>query len=110
MTEKVTIQRRDELPMPMIYLAKPEHLADWYVSQLNWSLGQGRRELSISCFDAVGMGHPVDESAPVVLRAVTNFLYDHPEVERLDILCAGDACYKAYSFHWNMWYAEHKPH
>ena len=31
MTEKVTIQQRDHLPMPLNYLASAEDLAAWYV-------------------------------------------------------------------------------
>lgn len=110
MTEKVTIRRQDDLPMPLIYLAQPSHLADWYVSQLAWTLEQGRRDLAISCFDTAGMGYPVSAAAQAVLKAVTDFLYEHPEAERLTILCAGETCFRAYTFHWNMWYAEHKPH
>lgn len=109
MTEKVTLQRRDGLPMPLIYLAKPEHLAQWYVDQLEEALAQGRREISLSFFDTSPMGYDVGRAAPVVLRAVTDFLYGHPEVERLTLLCAGEACFRAYRFHWNMWYAGRKP-
>ena len=109
MTEKVTIRQADTLPMPLIYLAAPEDLAQWYVSQLAWSLEQGRRALSISCFDTAGMGFSLTQAVPAVLRAVTDFLYDHPEVEELTVLCAGDAVYRAYTLHWNIWYAAVKP-
>ncbi|MBD5150938.1 MAG: hypothetical protein HDT16_00180 [Oscillibacter sp.] len=51
----------------------------------------------------------MNRAAQAVLRAVTDFLYDHPEVERLDILCGDDASWRAYNFYWNMLYAEHKP-
>ena len=30
MTEKVTLERRENLPMPLIYLASAEDLAIWY--------------------------------------------------------------------------------
>lgn len=109
MTEKVTIQYRDDLPMPLIYLATPELLAEWYAGQLRDALAKGRRAMTISCFDSAAMGYPLPRAAAAVLRAVTDFLYDHPEVEKLTILCAGEACYRAYLFHWNMWYAERKP-
>ena len=42
-------------------------------------------------------------------RAVTDLLYDRPEAESLRILCGDEAAFRAYRFHWNMWYAEHKP-
>lgn len=108
MTEKVTIEYREDLPMPLIYLPEPDHLAAWYVSQLNWSLEKGKRDITISVFDNTAMGGGADRAAPVVLRAVTDFLYEHPSVERLTILCAGESAYRAYCFHWNMWYAERK--
>ncbi len=109
MTQKVTLRREDHLPMPLIYLAAPEDLARWCVSQLAWSLEQGERSLTLSCFDTASMGFPVEKAVPVVLKAVMDFLYDHPEAERLTILCAGESVYRAYSLHWNIWYAPYKP-
>lgn len=110
MTEKVTLSLQQNLPMPLIYLHSAEDLAHWYVSQLTWAVEQGHTELSISCFDTAPMGYEVAKAAYVVLRAVTEFLYDHPAVEKLDIICGDEYAYRAYSFHWNMWYAAEKPH
>lgn len=110
MTEKVTLVRRDNLPMPMILLVSPEDLADWYAQQLLGTLERGERVLSISCFDtAKTMGVDMDRAARAVLKAVTDVLYDHPEAESLTIFCGDDASYRAYSFYWNMLYAESKP-
>lgn len=109
MTEKVTVRQAGPLPMPLIYLASPEDLAQWYVSQLAWALDHGERALSISCFDTEPLGFPVGRAAPAVLKAVMDFLYGHPEAEGLEILCAGEAAYRAYSLHWNIWYAPYKP-
>ncbi len=95
--------------MPLILLESPESLAGWYVSQLSGALEQGQRELTISCFDTAPMGYETGRAAYTVLKAVTDFLYDHPQVERLSVLCGDDAAFSAYSFHWNMWYAAHKP-
>ena len=109
MTDKVSLQKVSQLPMPLIYLATSQDLASWYVSQLSWSLEHGERDLSISCFDPASLGFPVSKAAAAVLKAVMDFLYDHPEVNHLSILCAGEEVYRAYSLHWNMWYASHKP-
>lgn len=95
--------------MPLIRLSSPEDLALWYVSQLSWALEHGQTELTISCFDTAPMGFEVGRAAYSVLKAATDFLYDHPQVERLAVLCGDDASFRAYSFHWNMWYAAHKP-
>ena len=109
MTEKVTLRQVTDLPMPLIYLASPEDLAQWSVSQLAWDLEQGRQSLTLSCFDTASLGFPLPQAAAAVLKAVMDFLYGHPEVEALTILCAGEAVYRAYSLHWNIWYAPHKP-
>ncbi len=109
MTEKVTIVREEPLPMPLIYLASAEDLAVWYRDQLLWSLDHGETELAISCFDTASMGFALLPAALCVLRAVTDLLYDHPEVKRLTIRCGDGASFRAYSLQWNMWYAPHKP-
>lgn len=110
MTEKVRIERRENLPVPLICLASAQDLADWYTGGLRWSLERGERALAITCFDtAVTMGFDNAGAARAVLRAVTDLLYEHPEVESLTVLCGDEASWRAYRFCWNMWYAEHKP-
>ena len=110
MTEKVTLTRRDGLPMPLIHFAAPEHLAEWYAGGLLHSLERGERRLAVSCFDVGAIfGFDLNRTARLVLRAVTDVLYDHPEAESLEIVCDGEACWRAYSFCWNLWYAETKP-
>ena len=110
MTEKVILTRQDGLPMPLISFAAPEHLAEWYAGGLLHSLERGERRLAISCFDvSVIFGFDLTETARLVLRAVTDVLYDHPEAERLEIFCDGETAWRAYSYCWNLWYAETKP-
>lgn len=110
MTEKVTLVRRDDLPMPLNSFAAPEDLAAWYAGGLLWNLEHGKRALEIGCFDAGAVyGFDMGQTAQAVLRAVTDVLYDHPEAERLTIFCCGEESWRAYNFWWNMLYAEHKP-
>lgn len=110
MTEKVRIVRQDNLPMPLIYLASAEDLASWYAGGLLWSLEHGERALSIACFDsAAAMGIDLDQAAQKVLRAAADVLYSHPEAESLTVLCGDAASHRAYSFYWNLWYAETRP-
>ena len=109
MTEKVTLERRENLPMPLIYLASAEDLAIWYREGLLRSLAQGERALAVSCFDTRrAYGFDMDRAAQVVLRAVTDVLYDHPEAESLTVLCGDAGSWRAYCFWWNMLYAERK--
>ena len=63
MTEKVTLRQVTDLPMPLIYLASPEDLAQWSVSQLAWDLDQGRQSLTLSCFDTASLGFPLPQAA-----------------------------------------------
>ena len=110
MMEKVTLTRRDGLPMPLIAFAAPEHLAEWYAGGLLHSLERGERRLAISCFDAGAVfGFDLNRTAQLVLRAVTDVLYDHPEAESLEIFCGDGKSWRAYNFCWNLWYAETKP-
>ena len=108
MTEKVTIERRDDMPMPLNLLAGPEDLAAWYREGLLESLEQGERALAIACFDTEGAFN-LNLAAQAVLRTATDVLSDHPEAESLTIFCEGEKCWSTYRFWWNMLYAEHKP-
>ena len=109
MTKKVSIRQVHDLPMPRITFPDAQALADWYVDQLDYSLKSGETSLTMSCFDTDFMGCNVKQAAYVVLRAVTDFLYDHPQVEHLEILCGDDKAMRGYTLNWNMWYAEFKP-
>lgn len=110
MTEKVRFEQRDNLPMPLNFLASPEDLAAWYAGGLHRSLAQGERALVISCFDTRrAYGFDLNQAAQAVLRAVTDILYSHPEAESLTVLCGDGESWRAYRFWWNMLYAEHKP-
>ena len=109
MTKKVTIERRENLPMPLIYLASAEDLAAWMTDQLLWAIQQGHRALTVSCFDTAPLGFDIAPASATILKALMDFLYDYPEIESLTILCGDDAAYRAYSLHFNMWYAEQMP-
>ena len=110
MTEKVTLTLRENLPMPLINFAAPEDLASWYAGGLLYSLERGERRLAIACFDAESaFGFDMARTAQLVLRAVTDVLYDHPEAESLEIFCGDGRSWRAYNFCWNLWYAETKP-
>ncbi|MBR2131048.1 MAG: hypothetical protein IJ955_00675 [Oscillospiraceae bacterium] len=104
MNQLISIKMQENLPMPLIYLASPEDLARWQIDQMLWSLQQGHRELSISCFDTAPLGYDIAQASAVVLQEVVSFVRQHPEVEHLSILCGDEASYRAYSAHFRMWY------
>lgn len=75
------------LPMPLIYLHSAEDLAQWQISQLSWAYEQGQRDVSLSCFDTLSMGFPLEEAAPILWDAVQLFLRERPDVASLTVLC-----------------------
>lgn len=97
MTNKISIEQAEHLPMPLIYLASAEDLARWQVDQLRWAYEHGERKLSLSCFDTAPMGFDVNDAAPVVLGAVMEFLQGCGDVENLSVYCGDDASYRAYT-------------
>ena len=44
-----------------------------------------------------------------VLRAIMDYGYEHEKPSCVRLICADTAVCKAYSFQWNMWFAERKP-
>lgn len=96
MREKISIQKAEHLPMPLIYLANAEDLARWQVDQLRWAYEHGERRLNLSCFDTRSMGFAVEPAAKVVLRAVREFLRECGDVESLTVFCGDEASYRAY--------------
>lgn len=43
-----------------------------------------------------------------VLRAIMDYGYEHERPGHVRLVCADEDAYKAYSFQWNMWFAERK--
>lgn len=97
MTNKVTLELHEHLPMPLIFLATAEDLARWQMDQLCWAYGQGHRALALSCFDATAMGFDNAQAAFHVLRMTKEFLLTHDDVTSLAIRCGDETTYRAYS-------------
>ena len=96
MNAHITLRYEEHLPMPLIYLASADDLAQWYISQLEWAVDQGHRELTISCFDTAPMGYDVNGAAHAVWQAVVDFLSVREDVTRLTILCGDETALRAY--------------
>lgn len=109
MTPNITITQADQLPCPLIHLDSTQALADWYHHQLLDALRRGEKTICLHCFASLGGDWSPAAGAYAVLRMTADFLYDHPEMEAVQLLCAGEACYQAYRFQWNMWFAQSKP-
>ena len=96
MFHPIRLQYVENLPMPLIYLPSPDALAAWYLSQLEWAIGQGHRELTISCFDTAPMGYDIREAARAVLQVIRSVLAEHSDITALTILCGDEAARRAY--------------
>lgn len=96
MVDRITVRYSENLPMPLIYLASPDVMAEWYVSQLEWAAAQGHRELSISCFDTAPMGYDISGAAHATLQVVASFLANHTDITSLTILCGDEKALRAY--------------
>ena len=96
MVDRITLRYSENLPMPLIYLASADVMAEWYVSQLEWAADQGQRELTISCFDTAPMGYDIIGAAHAVLQGVAIFLAKHTDITSLTILCGDEKALRAY--------------
>ena len=54
-------------------------------------------------------GYPLPQAAHVALKAMTDFLRDHPGM-RLRMICHNPDALRAYQVDWNMFYQDVKPH
>ena len=86
-----------------------EELLDWHLQQLQADYARGLRQLSLSCRPLLrGESSPL-RPAYLVLRGAMDFLYAHPDISRLTLLCGEEAWLQAMTFQWNMWYADRRP-
>ena len=68
------------------------------------------RSCYLSCLElATGVyGYPLPQAAHVALKAMTDFLRDHPGM-RLRMICHSPDALRAYRVDWNMFYQDVKP-
>ena len=84
-------------------------LVDWHLRQLCADDHRGERQLSLSCRPLLlGERSPL-RPAYLVLRSVMDFVYAHPDITGLTLLCGQEDWLQAMTFQWNMWYADRRP-
>ena len=108
MLPRVSIIRREEPahlpPCPQTTRA----LAAGCLSRLQESVRRGEKTAALELFQWPDSPWRPLDGTYAVLRAAVEFLYDHPELEQLELHCAGETCWRACRFQWNMWFAETK--
>lgn len=96
MKDRITVEKVEHLPMPLIFLATAEDLALWHAEQLRTALERGEYRTAVSCFDTAPMGFDLTAAAPIIWKALTDVLREYPEAVHLTLFCGDDASYRAY--------------
>ena len=71
--------------------------------------GHGCRSVDFPSISTGVYGYPVLQAAHVALKAIMDFLRDHPDMD-VRIVCHGEDTLHAYQVVWNMLYQDVKPH
>ena len=85
-----------------------EVLASCYRSCLELAADHGIRTLDFCSISTGVYGYPLPQAATVALRAIMDFLADHPLPERVRMVCHTKQAAEVYRQTWNLWYAEDK--
>ncbi len=84
-------------------------LRSCYLNSLALAAEHGCRTVAFPSISTGIFGYPVMKAAHVALKAVTDFLYDHPDMS-VTMVCFGPRALRAYQVDWNMYYQDTKPH
>ena len=84
-------------------------LAACYRNSLALAAEHGCRSVDFPSISTGVYGYPVLQAAHVALKAIMDFLRDHPDMD-VRIVCHGEDPLHAYQVVWNMLYQDVKPH
>ena len=85
-----------------------ELLESCYRSCLELAEANGCRTVAFPSISTGVYGYPLPQAAHVALKAMTDFLRDHPGM-RLRMICHNPDALRAYRVDWNMFYQDVKP-
>jgi O-acetyl-ADP-ribose deacetylase (regulator of RNase III) len=75
---------------------EPELLASCYRESLKLASAQGIKSLAFPSISTGVYGYPMADAARVALKTVTDYLAQHPEIERVRFVLFGRAAYEVY--------------
>jgi len=75
---------------------EPELLASCYRESLKLASAKGIKSLAFPSISTGVYGYPIEDAARVALKAVTEYLAHHPEIERVRLVLFGRAAYEVY--------------
>lgn len=84
-------------------------LASCYRSALTLAVSHGCRSVDFPSISTGVYGYPVLQAAHVALKAIMDFLREHPDMT-VRMVCHGADTLHAYQVVWNMLYQDVKPH
>lgn len=85
-------------------------LARCYRSCLELAMARGCRSVDFPSVSTGIFGYPVNRAAHVALKAMMDFLWEHPEWPvQLRMVCHNQRTLAAYQVTWNMFYQDVKP-
>ncbi len=76
---------------------EPELLASCYRESLKLASAKGIKSLAFPSISTGVYGYPMEDAARVALKAVTDYLAYHPEIERVRLVLFGRAAYEVYA-------------
>ena len=89
-------------------MGEPALLASCYRSCLALAAAHNIRTLDFSSISTGIYGYPLPQASTVALKAIMDFLSEHPLPERVRMVCHSEAVAAVYRQTWNLWYAEEK--
>lgn len=84
-------------------------LASCYRACLTLAAERGIRTVDFPSISTGVYGYPLPQAVTVALRAIMDFLSDHPLPERVRMVCHSEAAAAVYRQAWNLWYEEDRP-
>ena len=75
---------------------EPEILRSCYIESLKLAVKHGVKTISFPSISTGAYHYPVDEAAPVAIKAVKDFLRDDRSIETVNFVLFDDATYAAY--------------
>jgi O-acetyl-ADP-ribose deacetylase (regulator of RNase III) len=76
---------------------EPELLASCYQESLKLASAKGIKSLAFPSISTGVYGYPIEDAARVALKAVTDYLAHHPEIELVRLVLFGRAAYEVYA-------------
>ena len=76
--------------------SKEELLRNCYLNSLKLAAEKGLKTIAFPSISTGAYRYPLNEAAPIAVRAVKDFLREHPQIEEVSFVLFNDETYEAY--------------